>query len=231
MAQALGVRFFRKDKTEIIEKMCGGLLGEVASIETNELHPAIQKSRITVACDVKNPLLGKHGCTLMYSIQKGTTPEIADKLEIKMKSFIDVAEKLTGIHVRNFPGAGAAGGLGAGLMLFLGAELQPGINIVMDACNFSERMKDADLILTGEGKIDNQTAFGKTIVGIALCAKSAKIPVIAFGGIVENADNLYKLGVTEIFPISQFPLSLEQAMAEASMLLQNTVKRVMQKYK
>jgi glycerate kinase len=231
MAQALGVRFFMKDKTEITDKMCGGLLGDVAFIDTSGLHPTIQQSRITVACDVNNPLLGERGCTLIYSKQKGATPEIADQLENKMKSFIEVAEKSTGRQVRDFPGAGAAGGLGAGLMLFLGAELQPGISIVMNACNFSERMKDADLILTGEGKIDNQTAFGKAIAGIALCAKSVKIPVIAFGGVVENADNLYEIGVTEIFPISQSPISIDQAMAEAPMLLQNTVEQVMQKYK
>jgi glycerate kinase len=231
MAQALGVRFFRKDKTEITDKMCGGLLGEVAIIDTIGLHPAIQKSHLTAACDVKNPLLGKHGCTLMFSKQKGATPEIADQLEVKMKSFIDIAEKSIGKSVRNFPGAGAAGGLGAGLMLFLGAELEPGIGIVMNACNFSDRINNADLILTGEGKIDNQTTFGKTIAGIALCAKSAKIPVIAFGGVVENADNLYELGVTEIFPICPDTISLEQAMVEAPMLLQNTVERVMQKYR
>ncbi|MGD1045515.1 MAG: glycerate kinase [Bacteroidota bacterium] len=231
MAQALGIHFFRKDKTEITDKMCGGLLGDVAFIETSGLHPAIQQSRIIAACDVKNPLLGKRGCAQMYSKQKGATIEIINQLENNMESFIDLAEKITQKSVRDFPGAGAAGGLGAGLMLFLGADLQPGISLVMDVCNFSERMKDADLILTGEGKIDNQTAFGKSIAGIALCAKSMKIPVIAFGGIVENAVNLNELGVTAIFPISQPPITIEQAMAEAPALLQNTVERVMWEYK
>ncbi|MGA2802580.1 MAG: glycerate kinase [Verrucomicrobiota bacterium] len=231
MAQALGVRFFRKDKTKITKKMCGGLLEEVAAINMSGLLPAIQHSHITAACDVKNPLLGQTGCTLIYSRQKGATPEIVDRLEKNMRSFIDVAEKGIGRSVRDIPGAGAAGGLGAGLILFLGAELQPGVGIVMDVSNFSERIKDADLILTGEGKIDNQTAFGKTIAGIALQAKFAKIPVIAFGGIVENADKLHELGVTDIFPISQTSVSIEQVMAEAPMLLQNTVERVMQKYK
>ena len=230
MAQALGVRFFKKDKTEILDIMCGGLLGDVASIDLSRLHQATKHSRITAACDVKNPLLGEHGCTLMYSRQKGATQEIEDHLEKNMRSFIDVAEQSIGKYVRDFPGAGAAGGLGAGLMLFLEADLQPGIGIVMDACNFSERMKDADLILTGEGKIDNQTAFGKTIAGIALSAASAKIPVLAFGGSVENADTLYNFGVTKIFPICQEPMSLEQAMAHASTLLQNTVERVLRTY-
>jgi glycerate kinase len=230
IAEALGVRFSRKDKTDITDKMCGKLLGEVASIDLSELHPAIRESHIVVACDVKNPLLGAKGCSLMYSPQKGATPEIADQLERNMRSFIDIAEKTTGRQVRDVPGSGAAGGSGAGLMLFLGAELQPGVSIVMDASDFPDRIMDADLILTGEGKIDNQTGFGKTIAGIALLAKSEKIPVIAFGGIVENAKNLHELGVTDIFPISQQPISVEQAMVDASTLLQNTVERVMQKY-
>lgn len=231
MAQALGVRFFRNDGSEITQNMCGGLMGEVASIDTNNLHPAIRQSRFAVACDVKNPLLGEKGTTLIYSPQKGATPEVASKLEENMKSFIEVAEKTVGRRVRDIPGAGAAGGMGAGLMLFLGAELKSGIDIVLDACNFSERIKDATLILTGEGKIDDQTAFGKAIAGIALKAKSAKVPVIAFGGIVENVDNLRELGIKEIYPISQPPISAERSMAEAAVLLQKAVKKALQVYK
>jgi glycerate 2-kinase len=231
MAQALGVCFFRQDGSEIKEKMCGGLLGDVASIDINGLHHAIQESQIAVACDVINPLLGEKGCTLMYSPQKGATPKIVDQLEINMKSFIDIVEETTGIKVRDISGSGAAGGLGAGLMLFLGAKLQSGINIVMNACNFSERIKDADVILTGEGKIDNQTVFGKTIAGIAQRAKSAKIPVIAFGGIVENAEGLYDLGVNYIYPICDGSVSAEQSIAQASWLLENTATGVMELYK
>lgn len=231
MVQALGVHFFRKDGSEIIKKMCGELLGDVASIDVSGIHPAIRESRIVVACDVKNTLLGEKGCSLMYSLQKGATPEIADKLEVNMKSFIEVAEKTISREVRDIPGAGAAGGLGAGLMLFLGAELQPGINIVMDACNFSKRIKKADLILTGEGKIDNQTAFGKTIAGIAQQAKSAKIPVIAFGGIIENTEELLKLGIKKIYPICEKSIPIDHSMAQASELLKNTAARVMKEYR
>jgi len=231
MAQALGVRFFRKDQTEITEIMCGGLLGNVASIDITGLHPAIHKSQVVVACDVKNTLLGEKGCSLMYSLQKGATPEIAEKLEANMKSFIDIAETTIGRKARDVPGAGAAGGLGAGLKLFLGADLQQGINIIMDACNFYERIKDADLILTGEGKIDNQTAFGKTIAGIAQQAKSAKIPVIAFGGIIGNTEELIKLGIKIIYPICEKSVPIDHSMAQASELLKNTTARVMIEYK
>lgn len=231
MAQALGVRFFKKEKAEVIDKMCGGLLGDIASIDTSGLYPAIQRSHIVVACDVRNPLLGEKGCSLMYSPQKGATPEIADQLEKNMRSFIDIAEKTIGRRVRDVPGAGAAGGLGAGLMMFLGAELQSGITIVMDVSNFSERIRNADLILTGEGKIDSQTAFGKTIAGIVVKAKSVKIPVIAFGGIVKEAERLYELGVTKIYSIRDGTISIEQSMSRASILLQNLVTNAMQAYK
>lgn len=231
MAQALGVKFLLNDKTEITDKMRGGLLGDVEFIDRSGLHPAIQQSRITVACDVNNPLLGEYGCARIFSKQKGATPEITDQLERNMESFINVAEDVTGMQVRNIPGVGAAGGLGAGLMLFLKATLQSGINLVIEACNFSNRIKNADLILTGEGKIDSQTVYGKTIAGIARRAKSMNIPVIAFCGIVENANNLYKLGVTEIFPIKKFSSSIQQAMAEAPTLLKNSVESVMKKYR
>jgi glycerate kinase len=229
-AQALGVRFFRKDKTEIQDHMCGILLGDVATITVNHLHPAIHSCHIQIASDVTNTLLGENGCAYVYARQKGATPEIIRKLEDNMVSFIEIAEKITCRSVRNIPGAGAAGGLGAGLMLFSDAQIQPGIDIVMDACAFSERIKDADLILTGEGKIDKQTTFGKTIAGIARRAKVNKIPVIAFAGIVENADDLYQLGVTGCFPIHRESMTIEAAMSDAAFLLQNTVERVIQDY-
>jgi glycerate kinase len=231
MAQALGVRFFYHDKTEILDKMCGNLLGKVATIDMNYLHPGIQDSRITVACDVTNPLLGEDGSARVYARQKGATSMVVTQIEKNMKRFIDVAEKSIGRSVRHVSGAGAAGGLGAGLLLFLGADLRPGAELVMDAYRFSERIRDADLILTGEGKIDMQTTFGKTIIGIASRAKKPKIPVIAFAGIVENADNLSEIGITDVFSICPKSMSINQAMADAKSLLQKTVERVIRAYK
>ena len=227
MAQALGVRFFRNDKTEIVDKICGKLLGDVAAIDNSRIHPTVRSAHITVACDVRNPLLGENGCTYVYAPQKGANPEIVKQLETNMASFINIAEKTINRSVRDIPGAGAAGGLGAGLMLFLGAKLQPGIDIVMDACGFSERIKDADFILTGEGKIDSQTAFGKTVAGIASRAKLRKISVIAFAGKVENTDNLHQSGVTSCYSISPDTMTLEQSMTNAATLLQSAVERVM----
>ncbi|MBN1398432.1 MAG: glycerate kinase [Bacteroidetes bacterium] len=231
IAQALGVRFYREDKSEIKEKMCGGLLKEISSMDISGIHPAVQESQITVACDVKNILLGEEGCSLMFSPQKGATSEMACQLEENMKSFIGIAEKLVNRKVRDIPGAGAAGGSGAGLALFLNAELKSGIDIIMDACNFSKRIKNADLILTGEGKIDNQTAYGKVIAGIARRAKSEGIPVIAFAGILENADNLKELGIADYYQINSSPAPDKKFMMRASEFLQETVKIAMQKYK
>lgn len=230
MAQALGVQFIRKNKFEIIEKMNGNFLKDVHSINLKNLESIGQSYEITAACDVKNPLLGEMGCARIYSPQKGASPKEVEILEENMKVFIDIAEKATHKSVRDIPGAGAAGGLGAGLLLFLGAELRPGIDIVMDACQFDQRIRGADLIITGEGKIDNQTAHGKTIAGIAVRAKTQKIPVVAFAGTVEQADNLYELGITNYYSISEFPISVEKSIANASILLQDSVERVMKRH-
>lgn len=230
MAQALGVLFQDKYGNEIQEKMCGDLIGNVTNIDLSNLHPAIQECKIIVASDVSNPLLGEEGCAMVYSPQKGATPEIVEKLEANMTSFINVAENATNISVREIPGAGAAGGLGAGLMLFLGGKLQSGIDIVLKTCDFQKRIKNADLIITGEGKIDNQTIHGKTISGIARHAKLQKIPVIAFAGVVENVDNLKNLGISNIFSISSNNLPIEKSIANASTLLQNKVESVIRKY-
>ena len=227
MAQALGVKFLRSDGTEIREHMRGGLLTEVAQIDLSKIHPAIKQSHITVACDVDNPLLGPHGCAHVYSPQKGATPEIVEQLEAAMQQFIEVVEKTVQRQVRNFPGAGAAGGLGAGLMAFLGAELKPGIELVLNASRFNDRIAGADLILTAEGKLDRQTAFGKTIAGVVAAAKPKHIPVIAFAGSVEDDAALVNMGLKGFFSICSGPMTLDYAMKHGEKLLQDTVVRVL----
>ena len=143
-----------------------------------------------------------------------------------MKSFINIAENAYGISVRDLPGAGAAGGLGAGLMLFTNAQLKSGIDIVLNACDFEYRIKNADLIITGEGKIDEQSMYGKTISGVARIANNKKIPIIAFAGIIENIDKIKRLSISEFYSISSNEMSIDQSMAEASTLLQNKVKDI-----
>ena len=226
MAQALGIKFFNKNNIEISDRMCGNLLNDVAYIDSSNIHPGIKESEILVASDVNNPLLGQLGCARIYSPQKGATPEIVERLENNMKLFIGIAENTYGISVRDIPGAGAAGGLGAGLMLFANAQLKPGIEIVLDASEFKNRIKNVDLVITGEGKIDDQTMFGKTISGTARYATKQKIPVIAFAGIIENIDKLKIPGISAFYSINTKEIPNDQSMANAYTLLQNKVEDV-----
>ena len=229
MAQALGIKFFRADGHEIAEPMTGGLLAEVAHIDLSGLHPAVKKSRIEVACDVDNPLLGPRGCTAVYAPQKGATPEIVEKLEKHIGQAIDVIEGTIDRKVRDVPGAGAAGGLGAGLLAFLGAELRSGIDIVLEASRFAEKVRGADLVLTGEGQIDHQTARGKTVSGVAKKSQEAGVPVVAIvGSIGEGVENLYPLGVTSMFTLVRGPeVSLDEAMKKGKPMIADTAERVL----
>lgn len=228
MAQALGVKFFRADGREIAEPMTGGLLAEVACVDLSGLHPAVKTSRIEVACDVDNPLLGPHGCAAVYGPQKGATPEIVAQLESSSSQAIDVIEKAIGRRVRDEPGAGAAGGLGAGLVAFLGATLRPGIRIVLDASGFAEKVRGADVVLTGEGRIDHQTAHGKTISGVARVSQESGVPVVAIvGSIGKGVENLYPLGVTSLFTLVPGPVSLDEAMKNGEPMIADTAERVL----
>jgi len=226
MAQALGVIFRRADGSIIDENMRGGLLKEVASIDMTRMHAQINKCDITAACDVDNPLLGERGCAHIYSPQKGATPEIVEILEDSMKKFANVLERDTNRHVRNFPGSGAAGGLGAGLMAFLNAKLHPGIDLVLKAAQFEKRIVGAHLILTGEGKLDEQTVNGKTIAGITAAAKKYSIPVVAIVGKYIDSPKLLEMGLTSYFSICDGPNTLEYAMKNADLLIESLAKRL-----
>jgi len=230
MAQALGVMFKRKDGSVIDEYMRGGLLNEVDSIDMSGLSALIKDCDITVACDVDNPLLGENGCAHVYAPQKGANEKIVDKLEKAMSSFADVLERDTGEKVRDFPGAGAAGGLGAGLMAFLNAKLRPGIDLVLNAANFEQRISEADLILTGEGKLDEQTVYGKTIAGITAVAKKHSIPVIALVGKFEDSPKLYEMGLTSYFSICEGPVRMDYAVKNSKRLIKSLAERIIRMY-
>lgn len=213
MAQALGVKLFRGDGSEIAEPMTGGLLGEVARVDLSGLHAALREARIEVACDVESPLLGPRGCAAVFGPQKGATPAMIAALEANAERAIGVIERAVGREVRDRPGAGAAGGLGAGLMAFLGAELRPGIELVLAASGLAEKVRGADLVLTGEGRVDYQTAFGKTISGVARAARGSGVPVVVIAGSIgEGAEAIYSFGVTSIFTLVPGPMSLGEAM-------------------
>ncbi|MGQ9851944.1 MAG: glycerate kinase [Candidatus Oleimicrobiaceae bacterium] len=227
MAQALGVRFFDRDGKEITDYMSGGLMGEVASIDLSGVMPELLSATVTVACDVDNPLLGPRGAVMTYSRQKGANDEQLALLEANMTHFIGVVERTIGRSVRDVPGAGAAGGLGAGLIAFANAALRPGVSIVLEASRFAERIKGAAFVLTGEGKVDFQTAYGKTISGVAAEAQKQQIPVIVLAGAVEQqAENLYERGVASLFSICSAPMTLEHAMAHTAALVEKGAERI-----
>jgi len=230
MAQALGIKFINKNNIEISKMMNGNLLNEVAFIDSLNIHPSIKDSQFLVASDVNNPLLGLYGCAITYAPQKGATPEMVEILEMNMESFINIAEEKYNKSVRNIEGSGAAGGLGAGLILFLKAQIKSGIDIVLDACDFQNHIKNADLIITGEGKIDNQTIHGKTIAGVAQNARRQNIPTIAFAGGIEDNDSLKCLGISDYYSISSKDISAEESIKNASTLLRNKVESVFRKY-
>ncbi|MBN1349423.1 glycerate kinase [candidate division KSB1 bacterium] len=227
MAQALGVEFFDQAGKKIESLINGELMGSVQEIDLSGLPPEILASRFTVACDVDNPLLGPKGAAHVYAPQKGATPEMVTQLETNMTRFADVLESSIGKFVRNIPGAGAAGGLGAGLIAFVNGTLKLGIEIVLEASQFARRISGASLIISGEGKIDFQTAFGKTMSGVAREAKKQNIPVIGIGGMVDaNLENLHQLGINSFFSICNEPMTLEDALANAAPLVETISERI-----
>lgn len=227
MAQALGVRFLRADGQPILEPLSGGLLQEVAAVDLSGLHPALASCRLEVACDVSNPLLGPHGATAVYGPQKGATPAIAAELEAGLAHLIGLVEQASGRQVRDRPGAGAAGGMGAMLLALTNAELRPGIELVLAASGFAAALEGADLVLTGEGRVDHQTACGKTISGVARAAAAAGVPLVVLAGeIGQGASALHENGVTAMVSLVPGPMDLATAMARTPELLADAAEEV-----
>jgi len=226
MGQALGIGLLDRSNNPI--DFGGGSIGELHKIDRSNFHPLLRKVKITVACDVQNPLLGPSGATHIYGPQKGATPEMVEILEKNMTHFAQVLYQEFGIDNSNIPGAGAAGGLGAGLMAFCKAEMLSGFNLVSKLTHLEEHIRNASLVITAEGKIDSQTAFGKTISGVAQLGQKYGVPVIALAGIVEgDLKNLYKQGLTSAFAIANRPMSMEESKANAAQLLAETSEQIM----
>lgn len=214
MAQALGVAFFDQYGKKL--DMNGNNLIKIAKIDHSQLDRRFQDITIKVACDVNNPLIGVRGAAAVYSPQKGATPKIAKKLDVHLQHYAKMIEAYIKKDVRNFPGAGAAGGLAAGLMAFFSPVIRPGIDIVIEAVNLEVQLKDAAFVVTGEGRMDGQTLYGKTPSGIARLAQKHDIPVIGItGSIGENIDILFNHGFHAVLPIVPGPVTLDKAMANA----------------
>jgi glycerate kinase len=207
--RALGARFLDSSGKDLPEG--GGALSSLARIELSGLDPGLRELEILVACDVDNPLCGERGASAVFGPQKGATPEMIARLDAALAHYADIAEPATGRDVRNVPGAGAAGGLGAGLLFFTGARLRPGVEIVLEAANFDALASAADLIMTGEGNTDFQTVFGKAPIGVAAAAKRFKKPVLCVsGGLGQGYRAVYDHGIDAAMACPPGPMSLQQ---------------------
>lgn len=223
--RALGVRFLDKDGAELAG--VGADLAKVADIDVSGLHPAVKDANITVMCDVNNPLTGPDGATYTFGKQKGGTPEILDELELGMKQYAAVMRDRLGLDVENLAGAGAAGGLGAALCGYLGATLKSGIETVLDLIDFDGLLEHTDLVVTGEGRIDWQSAFGKVPSGIGMRCKKKGIPVVAIvGGMGEGAERIYEYGVDSILPTINAAMPLDEAFKRAEELYLSAAERM-----
>ena len=226
MLQALGFRFFDNKGEELDHG--GENIGEICSIDDSNMLSHLKESAFTIACDVNNPFSGENGAAFVYARQKGADDEIIRQLDNGMKQFAALIKKEKGIDLDNIPGAGAAGGLGGAFVTFLPAQLKPGIEMVLEALHFEEQIKGADLIITGEGKLDKQTGMGKTPSGVLLAASKQNIPVIAIGGSIEETDELNNHGFLSVLSIQPGVITLKQAMQKESAM--KNITRTLKQY-
>lgn len=226
MAEALGVRFLDA-AGKVVQGCCGGNLQDIAAVDATSLDPRVAAAGVTVAADVTNPLLGEQGAARVYGPQKGATPEQVEELEAGLASLAEVVQRDLGIDVAELPGSGAAGGLGAGLVAFLGAEIRSGVATVMEAVGLAEMLADADLVLTAEGRCDGQSAFGKTVAGVAGMARERGVPaVVLAGSLGPGYEGLRDKGIAAAFAIADGPQELAAALARSAELLERTAEEV-----
>jgi glycerate 2-kinase len=225
LAAALGVRFLDAAGNPVVP--VGGSLRQIRRIDPSGLDPRLAAVRCEAICDVDNPLLGPRGASRVYGPQKGAS---VDQVEALEEGLGNLAERIAvdlGLDVRDLPGAGAAGGLGAGLRAFLGAELRPGADLVLDLVEFDAKLAGADLVITGEGRIDAQTAFGKAPAAVAGRARALGIPCLAIaGGLGAGLSDLHKIGIDAAFSLCPGPIALDRAMADGPGLLQAATEQV-----
>ena len=207
-AAALGVRFYDADGQSFVP--VGDTLGRIARIDTAEAEALLRSVEITVMCDVTNPLYGPTGAAYVFAPQKGADAEKVKSLDAGLRHFGDVIRSQLGIDVSRMPGAGAAGGMGAGCVALLGGMIQSGIDAVLDVTGFDRQLEGADLVITGEGRIDSQSADGKVVSGVARRTKAKGVPLIAIaGGIADSAGAVYDIGVSAMFSTDRAALPVD----------------------
>jgi glycerate kinase len=230
-AQALGVRFIDAAGHEFPPGLSGGSLADIERIDMSHRDPRLAGCQLMVACDVNNPLCGPRGASAVYGPQKGATPEMLAQLDTGLAHLADLIRRDLGRDVRDLPGAGAAGGLGAGLVAFADATLRPGIEIVLEAVRLAERLAGADLVITGEGRLDEQSMMGKVIHGVGMAARRAGVPAVAIcGSIGPGAERSLEL-IDAYFSIVSRPMPLVEAMSNAGDLLRQAAANVMRVFR
>ena len=222
---ALGVRFLDENGLEL--EGCGENLIRIATIDTTHMDPRIATTKFTVMCDVTNPLCGENGATYTFAKQKGATPEMLVELEKGMCHYRNLLLKQFGVDADEVAGAGAAGGLGIALLIFLKATLQSGIETVLNLVDFDQKLRNVSLVVTGEGRTDWQSAFGKVMHGVGLHSKAKNIPVVAIvGSLGEGYEKIYDSGIDSILTTIDGPMELQEALDRAEELYLNAARRL-----
>ncbi len=224
MAEALGVKFFDNDGN--ILHGCGASLRKIKKINFDNLKNTLKDIKFTVACDVTNPLYGENGASYVFAKQKGADVEMIKLLDNGLRNFSEKIKQFMGKDISNLPGAGAAGGLGGGLSAFCSAELKSGFSVISEAVGLEEKMKGADLVITGEGRTDSQTAYGKLPQGVGTVAKKLDIPCVIISGSVQgDVSNLYNHGITAVFSsvtsITTLDVAISQSRANITSITKN----------
>ncbi|WP_022940479.1 glycerate kinase [Psychromonas hadalis] len=221
MAQALGVKMLDKKGQEI--GFGGGAIADLVTIDTSNMDSRLAKVKLEIACDVDNPLCGEKGASAVFGPQKGATIKMVTELDDNLAHYAELLKTQFGKDIKNSAGAGAAGGMGATLLALFNASLRPGIDIVMDAVNLDKILSDADLVITGEGRIDSQTIHGKTPVGVARAAKKYNLPVIGIAGCLsDDCEVVYEHGINSVFSTIPAAMSLDNAMKNAAFNIEKT---------
>lgn len=230
MAAALGCKFYNKFGEEFIPSACE--MEQIARMDIEPLKKKTKNIEIIGMCDIDNPMYGPNGAAYVFAPQKGADDKIVKLLDYQLRALSEVLIMTIQKDVSQIPGSGAAGGLGAGLVALLDAKLQPGIKTILDLIKFDDLIQDADVIFTGEGKIDAQSLRGKAVIGIAQRASVANVPVIAVvGSIGEGAIGAYEMGVSTIFSINQQPVDFENARLHCNENLASTIDNIIRFYK
>lgn len=224
-AAATGVKFYDKDGREFVP--VGGTLKNIAKIDASKQHELIKQVEIITMCDIDNPIYGKTGAAHIFAPQKGADAQMVEDLDRGLVNLCEVINENMGINLKDVPGGGAAGGMGAGMIAFFNSRLQMGIETVLDTVNFDEVISDCDMVITGEGKLDAQSLRGKVVIGVAKRARKQGVPVTVIAGGDECIQEVYHMGVTSVFTINRLPQDFQISRHNSEENLESTMDNIL----